>query len=77
MKKIIGGLDGASLAVLIITLAFFVAALFVKGITHDLFLEIGIFLISIKVIMLSCKHSSQGASILAKLDELKALLRKD
>ena len=34
-----------------ITFVLFVLALFTKGITHDFFLEAGIFLVSVKLIM--------------------------
>ena len=56
------------------TLALFVGALFIKGLTHDLFLEAGVFLISVKLILMSYKHGVYIDQIHHKLDELKALL---
>jgi hypothetical protein len=45
-------LDMGSIIVILITLVLFIAALFVKGLTHDLFLEAGVFLVSVKIIMM-------------------------
>jgi hypothetical protein len=44
-------IDRGSLAVMAITLVLFIAALFTKGLTHDLFLEAGVFLVSVKLIL--------------------------
>jgi hypothetical protein len=38
-------MDFGSLMVALITLALFLAALFTKGLSHDLFLEAGVFLV--------------------------------
>lgn len=45
--------DPGTLAVVIITLVLFILALFTKGFTHDLLLEAGVFLISVKLIMMA------------------------
>ncbi|MEE9195150.1 MAG: hypothetical protein V3U44_04875, partial [Alphaproteobacteria bacterium] len=52
-----------SLAVITITLILFVTALFVKGFTHDLLLESAIFLVSVKLIILSYRNSQGVESI--------------
>ncbi len=57
-----------SLAVITITLILFVTALFVKGFTHDLLLESAIFLVSVKLIILSYRNSQGVESIEKKLD---------
>lgn len=57
-----------SLAVVIVTLILFVAALFVKGFTHDLLLEAAIFLVSVKLIMLSYQSNQGVEEINKKLD---------
>jgi len=49
--------DVASLTVIIVTFVLFIVALFTKGFTHDLLLEVGIFLISVKLIMMAYKSS--------------------
>jgi hypothetical protein len=50
-------LDLGSIIVILITLALFIVALFVKGFTHDLLLEAGVFLVSVKVIMMAYQNS--------------------
>ena len=57
-----------SLAVVVVTLILFVAALFVKGFTHDLLLETAIFLVSVKLIMLSYQSNQGVEEINKKLD---------
>ena len=50
-------LDAGSLLVIFITLVLFVAALYFTGFTHDLLLEAGVFLVSVKLIIMSYKNS--------------------
>ena len=61
-------LGPGSLAVITITLILFVTALFVKGFTHDLLLEAAVFLVSVKLIVLSYRNSQGVESIEKKLD---------
>ncbi len=61
-------LDTGSLTIILITLILFVLALFSKGFTHDLLLESGIFLVSVKLIMLAYKSNIMKESIEKKLD---------
>lgn len=49
--------DPWSFAVIILTFALFIIALFIKGLTHEILLEAGVFLVSIKLIMMSYKNS--------------------
>jgi hypothetical protein len=49
-------LDPVSLVVIALTLLLFVIALFVKGFTHDMLLECGVFLVSVKLIVMSHKN---------------------
>ena len=46
-----------SIVVIALTLVLFIVALFLKGLTHDLLLEAGVFLVSVKLIMMSHKSS--------------------
>jgi len=69
--------DVASLTVIIVTFVLFIVALFTKGFTHDLLLEVGIFLISVKLIMMAYKSSISVKSIENELKEIKRLLRSD
>ena len=65
----------ASLVVIIITFILFLFALFTKGLTHDLLLEAGVFLISVKFIMMAYKNSVCVKSIENELKEIKGLLK--
>ena len=64
--------DPGSLVVIAITLILFVWALFEKGLTHDLLLEAGVFMVSVKLIIMSYKNSLMAATIDAKLDRIAA-----
>ena len=71
-------LDSGSTVVAVVTLGLFVGALFIKGLTHDLFLEAGVFLVSIKLILLAHRNSLVMDRMEAKLDSLtQALARQE
>ncbi len=72
MKK---HLDTGSILVIIATFILFVVALFVKGFTHDLLLEAGVFLISVKLIMMAYKNSANMKSLNNELKEIKQLIK--
>jgi len=65
--------DFGTISVIIITLILFVLALLSKGFSHDLFLEVGVFLVSVKLIMMGYKNHIDMIEIKKKLDELKNL----
>ncbi len=65
IKKYLG--PGTTLVILT-TLTLFIAALFVKGFTHDLLLEAAVFLVSVKLIILSYRNSKGVEAIQKKLD---------
>lgn len=69
-------LDPGSLIVALITLVLFVTALFTKGLTHDLFLEAGIFLISVKIILMAYKTSVSVSRLGEKLDRISEALNR-
>jgi len=52
--------------------ALFVVALFVKGWTKELLLEIGVFLVSVKLILMNLKNARAVEGIEKKLDQLLA-----
>jgi hypothetical protein len=66
-----------SLLVIALTFILFLAALFTSGFTHDLLLEAGVLLVSIKLIMMSHKNSLSNKVLLIKIDELKQMLPKE
>lgn len=70
-------LDVGSTFVIILTFVLFVAALFFKGLTHDLFLEAGVFLVSVKIIMMSYRNNLYIRAIVRELKDMKALMRKN
>jgi len=67
-------IDRGSLAVMAITLVLFIAALFTKGLTHDLFLEAGVFLVSVKLILQAYRNSVSNERILQSINEIKMSL---
>jgi hypothetical protein len=62
--------DPWSLAVITLTFALFVIALFIKGLTHEILLEAGVFLVSIKLIMMSYKNSVLAKKMEFQLDRI-------
>jgi ABC-type multidrug transport system fused ATPase/permease subunit len=69
-------LDPWSMMVLVITFALFVIALFVKGLTHDLMLEAGVFLVSVKLIIMAFNNSMQAKELAQKLERIQAALER-
>ena len=63
-------------AVVVLTMILFVVALFLKGLTHDLFLETGVFLVSVKLILLGHKNQIAAQATEAHLQQLQELLRR-
>ncbi len=49
--------DPGSIVVMLLTLILFVGAVLTKGFTHDLLLEAGVFLVSVKLIIMAYKNS--------------------
>ncbi len=64
-------LDLGSIIIILVTLALFVFALFVKGFTHDLLLEAGVFLVSVKLIMMAYRTSRHSNEIIREIKEIK------
>ncbi len=68
-------LDIGSLVVIIITLVLFVFALHVKSLTHDILLEAGVFLISVKLIINTYKNGRDMKYFGKQPEEIKSLLK--
>lgn len=68
--------DIGSLVIILITFILFAAALATKGFTHDLFLEVGVFLVSVKLIMLGYKNNVTNKRIQEELNTIKDYLSK-
>jgi hypothetical protein len=70
-------LDFWSAVVIVITFILFTAALFFTGLTHDLLLEAGVFLVSVKLIMMAHNNSKNSGKLEAELQEIKQLIKQN
>ena len=70
-------MDSSSLVVSLVTLLLFMAALFSKGFTHDLFLEAGIFLVSVKIILMAYRNGVSVKEMKEKLDTILIAVKRD
>lgn len=73
MKKY---LDLGNIVVIALTIILFIVALFTKGFTHDLLLEVGVLLVSIKLIMMNYKNSVSNRELSKKLTEIQEAITK-
>ncbi|MBC8431085.1 MAG: hypothetical protein H8D96_04125 [Desulfobacterales bacterium] len=67
-------IDLNSLIIIFITFLLFFIALFVKGLTHDMLLEAGVLVVSIKLIMMAYKHRVYIDDLKEELQEIKGLI---
>ena len=68
--------DGGTIIVILITGLLFAVALFVPGFAHDLLLEAGVFLVSVKLIMMTYRNSINYEDVKKELNEIKQLIRE-
>ena len=68
--------DAGSLLVILITRALFLAALYFTGFTHDLLLEAGVFLVSVKLILMSYKNAVVSGKLHNELAEIRSLIQE-
>jgi hypothetical protein len=66
--------DPAAMGVIVLTIGLFAAALMLKGFTHDLLLEGGVFLVSAKLILMAKKNAETELRLERQLREIKCLL---
>ena len=66
-----------SIVVVVLTLILFVIALFIKGLTHEILLEAGVFLVSMKLILMSRKQTYLATRMAERLDKIAAALPKN
>jgi hypothetical protein len=69
-------IDTGTIIVIILTIMLFATALFVKGFTHDLLLEAGVLLISVKIILMAYKNGASFHDLKKDLQEIKGILQK-
>jgi hypothetical protein len=67
-------LDFTSAATIGVTLVLFVVAIFVHGLTEKLLLEAGVFLVSVKLILMSYKGAATAAETRDRLETIERLL---
>ena len=70
-------IDTGSMVVIAITFACFAIALVAKGFTQALLLEIGVLLVSVKLIIMAYKSSLANTEIVAELQAIRDLLEQD
>jgi hypothetical protein len=68
--------DIGTIFVIIVTGLLFIVALFVKGFTHDLLLEAGVLMVSIKLIIMAYRNSLNYDELKKELREIKQLLKE-
>ncbi len=68
--------DIGSLIVIAITFVLFAIAILTKGFVHDLLLEAGVFLVSVKLILMAYRNSIADKEIAEELQAIKKMLEK-
>jgi len=76
MVKLRHYFDAWSLVIIVITFALFVAALYFTGFTHDLLLEAGVFLVSVKLILMSYKNKVASDDLHKELAEIRSAIQQ-
>jgi hypothetical protein len=66
--------DPWSIVVIVLTIALFILALFVKGFTKGLLVECGVLMVSIKLILMAQKTAQIEANLERRLDRIEKLL---
>jgi hypothetical protein len=69
-------IDTGSIIVIVTTFILFSAALFFTGFTHALLLEAGVFLVSVKLIIMAYRASLSSANIQNELKDIKEILNR-
>ena len=69
-------MDTGSLLVMAVTLVLFVVALYTKGFSHDLLLEAGVFLVSVKLMLMAYKSSITSVMLQQQLDEIHRAVQR-
>ena len=76
MLNFLRQLDIVSRLVIVITFVLFVVALFIKGFGHGLLLEAGVFLVSVKLIMMAAKNVLLAKHLDDRLDRIETTLTR-
>ena len=76
MLNFLRQLDIVSRFVIVTTFVLFVVALYIKGFGHGLLLEAGVFLVSVKLMMMAAKNFLLAKHLDNRLDRIEATLRR-
>jgi hypothetical protein len=68
--------DPWAILTILMSCALFAVAVFAKGFSHDLLLEAGVFLVSVKLILMAKKNSETEDRLEQHLLEIKAVLEQ-
>lgn len=68
-------LDLSTTAIITITFVLFVVSLYVKGFSHDALLDVAIFLVSVKLMLMSSRNNLHIKELNQRLDEIKKLIK--
>jgi hypothetical protein len=74
-KSFLSHFDPSSFVVIFLTLALFLLALFMKGFTQEVLLEAGVFLVSVKLILMSHKNSVSARMLDERLSRIQSMLQ--
>ena len=74
MSDITRHLDLGSRLVIVVTFVLFSTALLVKGLGHDILLEAGVFLVSVKLILMTYKNGITANDLTERLARLERTL---
>ena len=74
-KSVWNYFDPLSMVIIVLTLVLFVIALFVTGFTHDLLQECGVFLVSVKLIVMSLQNGISARHAEEQLATIQNLLQ--
>ena len=69
--------DPWSIVVIVLTIALFILALFVKGFTKGLLVECGVLMVSIKLILMAKKTAEIEQNLEQRLDRIEKLLSEE
>ena len=72
--KLFKSSDPWASVVIVLTVGLFSCSLAVKGITHELFLEAGVFLVSVKLILMAGKNAATEKRLELQLRQIKESL---
>jgi hypothetical protein len=68
--------DAGSMVIIVLTFVLFMAALYYTGFTHDLLLEAGVFLVSVKLILMSYRNQVASDKLHQELSEIRNTLQE-